>query len=210
MKKVCLLFSILFVIAKGFAQPVHVLSDSNDQFLRHYYLLPDAQYTFDRVLHDTTLPFSAGTQLTYQETGVYWVKIHINNPSEYAQKYALFASPLFDNTVYYYDQDAKKWVENRTGVLTPVRARLYGKADCIIQGGAGNTLYVRMNISHLGNFRGFINSVFLLRKDEYVQQREQLSWTICLATVILVFIFLLYNALIFYHTRDRAYLGLAN
>jgi uncharacterized membrane protein YciS (DUF1049 family)/Na+-transporting methylmalonyl-CoA/oxaloacetate decarboxylase gamma subunit len=206
MKKVCACIYILFVIAQGFAQPVNVLSDSNSQFVHHYYLLPDAQYSFDRVLTDTTLPFSAGTQMTYQESGVYWVKIHIDNPSEYARKYALFTLPLFDNTIYYYDQDAKKWVENRTGVLTPVRARLYGKADCIIQGGAGNTLYVRMDISRLGNFRGFVTSVFLLQKDAYVQQWEQLSWAICLATVILVLIFLLYNAVIFYHTRDRAYL----
>jgi 7TM diverse intracellular signalling/7TMR-DISM extracellular 2 len=206
MKKVCVFFSILFVIAEGLAQPMNVLSDSNRQFLRHYYLLPDAHYSFDRILTDTTLPFSVGTQMTYQETGVYWFKIHIDNPSEYAQQYALFASPLFDNTVYYYDQDAKKWVGNRTGVLTPVKARLYGKADCIIQGGAANTLYVRMDISRLGNFRGFVNAIFLLQKEAYTQQWEQLSWTICLATVILVFIFLLYNALIFYHTRDRAYL----
>lgn len=206
MKKVCVLFSILFVIAKGFAQPVNVLSDSNSLYLRHSLILPDSNYSFERIINDTTLPFTIGNELTYHAGGVYWVKIHINNPSQYARKYALFTLPLFDNTIYYYDQDAKKWVENRTGALTPVRARLYGMADCIIQGGAATTIYVRMNNSRLGKFPGFVRTVFLLQKDAYTQQWEQLSWTICLATVLLVFIFLLYNAVIFYHTRDRAYL----
>ncbi len=197
---------ILCITAGGVAQPVNVLSDSNDQYLRHYSLLPDSNYSFERILNDTTLPFTTGNKLTCHAGGVYWVKIHINNPSQYALKCALFTLPLFDNTIYYYDQDARGWVQNRTGVFTPVRARLYGMADCIIQGGADNTLYVRMNNSRLGKFSGFVNTAFLLRKGAYVQQWEQLNWTICLATVLLVLIFLLYNAVIFYHTRDRAYL----
>jgi 7TM diverse intracellular signalling/7TMR-DISM extracellular 2 len=206
MKKVCLFIYILCLTAEGFAQPVNILSDSNSQYLRHSLLLPDSNYSFERIVNDTTLPFASGDKLIWHEGGLYWVKLQIDNPSQYARKYALFTLPFFDNTIYYYDQDAKKWVENRTGVLTPVRARLYGKADCIIQGGAGNTIYVRMDVSRLGKYPGFVNAVFLLQKDSHLQQWEQLSWTICLATVLLVFIFLLYNAVIFYHTRDRAYL----
>jgi predicted nucleic acid-binding Zn-ribbon protein len=200
----CIILPALCITA--IAQPVNVLNDSGSQYLRHCSILPDSNYSFERVLEGTTRPFVISDKLTWHTGGVYWVKIHINNPSQYARKYALFTLPLFDNTIYYYDQDAKKWVENRTGVFTPVRARLYGKADCIIQGGTNNTIYVRMDVSRLGKYSGFANAVFLLQEDAYVQQWEQLSWTICLATVILVLIFLVYNAIIFYHTRDRAYL----
>lgn len=197
---------VLLMFVAGFAQPANLLTDSNNQFLRHCYLLPDAQYSFEQILTDTTLPFKADSKMTYQQSGVYWVKIPIANPSQYARKYALFSIPFFDNTIYYYDQDAKKWVVNKAGMLTTARTRVYGRADCIIQGGATNTIYLRMDIRRLDKFSGFLNAVFLLRKDDYAQRWEQLNWTICLATVLLVCLFLVYNAIIFYHTCDRAYL----
>jgi predicted nucleic acid-binding Zn-ribbon protein len=208
MKRVYVCIYVLFMFAQGFAQPVNILNDSSRQWLRNFSILPDSNYSFDRILADTTLPFTNSDSLVLHPGAAYWVKMTINNPSGYARQYSIFESPVLDNTVYHYDHDAKKWIATQTGALTAARARLYGIARCTFQGGADNTLYVRMNTGKLGQYSnpGFVRAYFLLQKQEYVQQQEQLSWTICIATVILVLLFLLYNAIIWYHTRDRTYL----
>jgi hypothetical protein len=207
MKKIYLFISLLGIAITALAQPVYTLTNKDTAFINAYGVLPDSGYPFNRVLTDSTLHFVATDTLWQTRSTVYWVRFIISNPSEYSRKYQLSALPFFDNTLYYYDQDAKKWIDNRTGVLTPVRARVYGMAPCIIRGGT-DTVYMRINLSSLAKQPGpgFVRSYFLLVKEEYFQQREQLVLTICLATVLIVLIFLLYNAIIYYNTRDRAYL----
>jgi hypothetical protein len=186
-------------------QPVNTLSDSAAQRLAYFSILPDKNYSFSQIISDTALPFVSSNKLTWHEGGVYWIKIIAYNPSRYAGQYTLIQRPFIDNTVFYYDQDAQKWTETRTGALVPGKVRSYGTSTCVLQGAARNTVYVRMNVSKLGSFSRFVNVSFTLEKEAVTRQQNQLSWILCIATIAVVLMFLIYNAIVFSGIRDRTY-----
>ena len=200
------LFCLLFCLsAVCISQPVNILNDSTRQRLRQFALLPDKQYSFEQILADSSLVFIPGNKMEPRINSVYWVKIIIDNPSQYSEKYTLIQHPLIDNTVYYYDQDARKWLGTRTGGGVPGKVREYGRSACIIQGAARNVIYVRVNISTLAQSPYSLTAGFTLEQKSVTRQQEQLSWTLCMATILVVLLFLAYNAIVFSNIRDRTY-----
>lgn len=206
MQKSLLALCIFFLLTNCFGQEVNVLNDSAQQRLSNFSVLPDDHYTIDCVSSDSTLAFTGMEKLAYHEGGIYWVKILIDNPSKYAEKYSVYTQPFIDNTVYYYNQDDKKWEAIRTGALSGKKARFFGIAPCNIQGGGRTAIYIRVDLSSLGKFSNPLKTSFSIEKESVTSAYEQKSWAFCLATILVVLMFLIYNAIIFFNTRDRAYL----
>ncbi len=205
MKKIVFFFIIQLFFAVAPAQPVYTLTNQDTAHIDAFGVLPDSGYTLNRVMTDTTLRFVTTDSLWPGRNGIYWIKLLIDNPSHYGGKYILVQQPAFNNTVFYNDQDTQKWQETSSGWLVQRNVRYFGAADCIIQGGARNTIYVRMDITALGKSPYFAHTWFLLEKETPRHQREQFSLILGIATILVVLMFLVYNAVAYSNIRDRTY-----
>ncbi|MCX6320037.1 MAG: hypothetical protein NTW29_22350 [Bacteroidetes bacterium] len=206
MIKIVWALALLVISIGGKAQSDTLKNGEARQSITHIAVLADSNFSFSRVLTDTTLPFRDTNRLSFHSTGIYWIRLHIDNPSGYGGNYTLYTQPFLDNTVYCFNKDENRWIETRTGALVHPKARLFGLAACTIEGGKRNAIYIRVNISRLGTFSNTVKARFGIEKEAITQKNEQQSWAFCLTTILLVLLFLLYNAIVYLNTKDRAYL----
>jgi hypothetical protein len=205
MKRIFFFFTVQLLFTGVLAQPVYTLTNKDTAQIKAFGVLPDSGYSFNRVLTDSALRFVATDSLWPGRNNIYWIKLVIDNASQYGGKYILLQQPALDNTVFYYDQDTKKWLDARAGWLVQRNVRYYGATDCVLQGGVRNTIYVRMDISALGKSPYFAHTGFLLEKETPRHQQEQFSLILGIATILVVLMFLVYNAVAFSNIRDRTY-----
>ena len=118
MKKFPLLLVALLLCITAFAQPIYTLSDSAAVQIKSYALLPDRGYNFEKILADPSLPFSVGDSLRPAQVSKYWLKLVIANPFREAIPYNLQIGPALNNTLYYYDANARNWVKAQAGIFS--------------------------------------------------------------------------------------------
>lgn len=188
------------------AQNVFTLTDEDKVRVPDFEILEDKNYSFEQIVADSTLPFRAVDSFRADQCGQYWVRIKIENPRAYTSQYMVRFFPMVDNTLYYFDHDASKWVHNSNGLVVPSRQRNMWNLPCVLQGQQTNVLYIRSNIETLRGFSyPMVPSVSLI-KAAFANEKEQFLWVFTLVTVLLVFMLFCYNAYIYYVFKDRTYL----
>ncbi|MDQ6480585.1 7TM diverse intracellular signaling domain-containing protein [Dyadobacter sp. LHD-138] len=189
-------------------QPVYTLNDSTSVSTDQYEILPDRGYTFDQILANPSLPFSAEDSLRLAEIPVYWLRVKVNNPYGYARSYDVRVEPLMDNTLYNFDYNAGKWVGYRAGILTESKynRRIQGIMPCVLQAKMVNTLYVRVEVSSLRKF-GYVlkRKIQFNRKNSVLGKEENLriAWMVA---ITVLFLFFLNNVYIYFSFRDKTVL----
>ena len=98
-------------------QDTLTLTDENSIQSTELSILPDKHYTFEQIRDDTTLKFVLSETVSTDSADAYWIKLIVNNPRPYAEKYMVEVLPMLDNTLYYYNENEKKWISYSNGLL---------------------------------------------------------------------------------------------
>jgi len=110
-------------------------------------VLPDRAYSWDQIHTDPTLAFRPVDSLRPAQARRYWLRLTIHNPSRYAGAAQLTVLPNLDNTLYYFDEDARAWRTRRAGAAVGIYpGRLRGELPLLLPGGATTTCYVRLTL----------------------------------------------------------------
>ena len=147
-------YAFLFVLALCYgpllvAQSVaHVLSQEPFSKVKDFEVLADANYSFEQVLHDSTLLFTKNNRPPFSTNiANYWVRFSVRNPTLYAESGSVTASPYFDNTLYYYDDQLAKWQMSRAGLAVPIKVRSLGLMPCVFPANKQGVFFIKINVS---------------------------------------------------------------
>lgn len=142
----CLLWLLLLAGAlRGLGQPGVGAAQAAGPALVGVEALPDRGYELARVRTDAALPFASADSLRPAQARAYWLRLRVRNPSRYAAAAQLTVLPSVDNTLYYFHQDAGRWVARRAGLAVPTDSqRVKGGLHLPLAGQATTTAYVRV------------------------------------------------------------------
>ena len=201
---VLILFCGSLLVAQSVA---HVLNQESFSKVKDFEVLADAHYSFEQVLHDSTLPFTKNNRPPFSKNiENYWVRFSVSNPTLYAEQGSVTASPYFDNTLYYYDDQLAKWQTSRAGLAVPTKERSSGLMPCVFPANKQGVFFIKINVS-----RAIKNGIALpisvgIEKASYRADREQYMMTVWLISLAILGLFFFYNASIYFVFRDPTYL----
>jgi DNA-binding CsgD family transcriptional regulator len=203
---VLFLWVLLPFMAMAQGQTAITLTDSNSIQSNELSVLADKSYTFEQIRDDTTLHFVSTETLRADSVAAYWIKVKVNNPFPYAEKYMVELLPMLDNTLYWFDEKQHKWISYTNGLLVNNRQRNIWLLPCVFQGKTTATIYLKCNVRPLRASKTLIQPAIWLEKDSYIQANEQFIALVTFATVFVFVLFLLYNAYIYFIFRDSTFL----
>ena len=206
MYRIGLLLLLLHCVGPVLAQQTFTLTDEARMEIRDFQILEDQQYTIDRIVSDSTLPFRPADTMWADRADGYWIRVRVYNPRAYAAKYMASVFPYLDNSIYYYDENRQEWTGYRSGYMVPNGQRHNRRLPCILQGKTTNVLYLYTNVSALRQFGHPIRPYVSLYNAQIFEQDEQTLWVSTLVTTLIVLMFFGYNAYVYYVFRDKTYL----
>jgi 7TM diverse intracellular signalling len=202
--KIPLLLILLFSSLAVFAQPVYTLTDSPKAAIKSYALLPDKGYSIEKIIQDSTLPFVVNDSLRPAQHYSYWIKIEVANPFHYAEAYNVWLRPYLNNTLYYFDANAQKWVTQQTGIMdVNHKGRNQSTMPCVFQGLEKNTIYIYTDVGLLSKYGYAIKPKIIIEKKAVADSTEQFIWIAWVASLSVVLLFFLNNLYIWYSFRDK-------
>lgn len=205
-RKIKYLFLILLcVVTRLNAQPTHVLTNDAVLQIKTYDVLRDSQYSFDRILRDTTLAFSQHTLLNTAATDYYWVKVVVENPYPNKESYRLSLSLRLNYTLYFFDSTHGKWVSHRAGLAVPAQQREREVVPLFFQGDTKNTLYIKIDIRDIQSYGYSIQPFIILEKEISFDGRESFLWYSWLVGVFILFSFCGYSLYTYLQLKDNIY-----
>ena len=197
----------LLSILQVFAQSSGQIQGLWDIEIKGYGILPDHNYSIERIQTDTTLVFVRDDSLRPSQVARYWLKVEAINKSRYAQPCLLIVLPNVDNTLFYFNEDANDWIARRAGIkVTKDKGRAKGRMHLILQGNAVTTFYVQVNLDKAHSFPKAIKPHVVLEKASAIQQKEHFFSTAWIVSLVILLIFFLNNLHIYYRFRDRSVL----
>jgi DNA-binding CsgD family transcriptional regulator len=208
LKRFPVLLVTLLLQITAFAQPVCTLNDSAVVQIRSYALLPDKGYGFNKILTDSSLPFIANDSLRPGQFPKYWLRLVIENPYHDAIPYNIQLGPALNNTLYYYDANARKWVTDETGVLSEKGSRRLNRAGmaCIMQAQKLNTFYILADVKALEKSCPALVPVVQLRKANDIDKQERLILITWVTSLTVLLLFFLNNIYVWASFKDRTIL----
>jgi DNA-binding NarL/FixJ family response regulator len=167
-------------------------------------VLPDWGYSWDQIHTDTTLAFRPIDSLRPALARCYWLKLDLRNPSRYEVAAQLTVLPKLDNTLFYFDEDARAWRARRAGLAVATDSqRLQGRLPLRLPGQATTTVYVQLRLSQQARLPTAIRLQVKLEKVGGVNGADFLfsaAWVVSLAVLGLL---LLTNLSAYARFRDR-------
>jgi DNA-binding CsgD family transcriptional regulator len=208
MKKNLTAFLFIFISCyQLLLSQVYTLNESDWSEIKDFQVLADEHYNFDKILNDSTLPFSNNHKIdNFQKYSYYWYKCTIENPSPYTQTYYVQAFPLQHFTLYHYDAEKEKWISAEAGAANSRLSRRSGILPCIFQGKQKNVLYFKVRVADLAQYPFSTNAKLWIEKASYYEAQEQLIFVSWAVTMGIMLMFLLYNAYIYFIFKDKTYL----
>jgi len=201
-------FSLLFFVsclAGAFAQP-YVLTNEDRQIIKQFEILPDRNYNFEQILSDSSLSFTSNPLISnLKENHAYWVRFSIENPARTSQEFDLFVFPFIDDAFYYYDSTANKWQMARSGLAIPSETRGYGHFHLTLDNNSKNSYYARINLDRLSNATDSTHARLRLYKAAVIKADEQKSRIFWIATLVIIFVILLYNLYSWVLFKDKTF-----
>ena len=167
-------------------------------------VLPDRHYSWDRIRVDTALVFGAADSLRPAQARRFWLKLTVRNRSRYAEAGQLTVLPNLDNTLFYFDEDARTWRTRRAGVAVATDSqRVKGALPLLLPGHAATTFYVLVQLGQRAALPPVIRLRVSLEPAAGAQATDQfyrIAWAVSLAALLLL---LLTNLPTYARFRDR-------
>ncbi|WP_460503997.1 hypothetical protein, partial [Hymenobacter agri] len=104
-----LLFCLWAGVLRLVAQPGPAAATTGFPVVEQVAVLPDRGYSLAQIRTDTSLAFAPADSLRPAQGRQFWLKLTVRNPSHYATAARLTLRPALDNTLYYFDEDARTW-----------------------------------------------------------------------------------------------------
>ena len=204
LKNSVLFLVFLFCTECVFAQPLYILTNRSAAQITSYAVLPDQGYSFDKVRTDTTLRFVTGDSLRPSTSHHYWLKLVVANPSHYDEPYNLTIIPSLNNTLYYFDANARQWISHQAGVDVPYPKRRNRSLLAFLAGGkTATTLYVKIDLTLFHSLPKAIKPTILLEKKATTDSRYNLMLITWITSLTVLFLFFLNNLFIYFNFRDK-------
>ena len=150
-------------------------------------ILPDRAYSWDQIHTDTTLAFQPVDSLRPALARCYWLKLALRNPSRYDAAAQLTVLPKLDNTLFYFDEDARAWRARRAGLLVATdRQQLQGQLPLRLPGQATTTVYVQLRLSQRVSLPAAIRLQVKLEKPDATNGADFLfsaAWVVSLTVL---------------------------
>jgi len=166
--------------------------------------LPDHQRTWESIRTNTALVFRATDSLRPAQARRYWLKLAVPNHGRYTEDAQLTVLPNLDNTLYYYDEDARAWRTRRAGVAVGTDSqRTKGRLVLRLPARATTTCYVLVRLSQRAALPPAICLGVSAEPAAVTRNRDAffcLAWAVSLAVVTLL---LLTNLLAYSRRPDR-------
>ncbi|WP_149244293.1 7TM diverse intracellular signaling domain-containing protein [Dyadobacter sp. 32] len=191
------------------AQRAHVLNDSVSVPIHDYAILPDRGYTIDRIVSDSTLRFVVNDSLRPLKESSYWIKISINNPFSYQEKYNVWLFPYLNNTLYYFDTNLGQWKAQKAGIyvgLPDKSQRTIARMSFVLHAKSINTLYIKADVLPLRKFTHAFRPEIQLRKQAVTDNRENTLRVAWIAALSVLLLFFLNNLYLYFSFRDKTVL----
>jgi len=196
-----------FVISAVFAGSADRTTISDPVIIKRYSLLPDRGYSFDRILADTTLSFRNNELLRPAKASGYWLKLLVINPNHYDDRYYLRVSPYFDNTLYYWNAEAGKYIGERAGIsVAGDDRRLKGMMPVALRAKSPTTLWVKINTGSSPHFTRDIKPLISFEKENITDSREAMLKMVWIVSTAVLFLLLLNNLYVYFRLRDKVLL----
>ena len=206
-EKTFLLFiTCFFSINALFAQSTYTLDNSETADINNIEVLADKDYSFEQILHDTSLHFIHAEKIAVKGLNYYWLKCTIKNPSVYDEKYSVWASPSFDNVLYVYNYDSAKWLAVKGGHMVSNNSTVFNFIPCLLRADTATTFYIKVNVTAFNNSPYSIDPVISIEKSLITQTRKSKDYVWWLVTILIVLSFFIYNAYLYFMFKDRVYL----
>ncbi len=205
LKNYCL-FIFIFCTGKLIAQ-THTLTKADKEIIQQFEMIKDNNYSLERIISDSTLSFTKNTLLhDFTPNNYYWIRFAVKNPFNSPQYFNLSALPIIDNTLYFYDNEEKKWQSLKAGLAHAIGNRRYDFTPVSIYNNQINYYYLKMNVSALANFKDSTHVSLSLKKTAAVNKYEQKLFIIWIITLVIIFILFLYNLNTYFIFKDKAFL----
>ena len=166
--------------------------------------LPDRHYSWERISTDTALVFRAAGSLQPAQARRYWLKLTVPNHGRYTEDAQLTVLPNLDNTLFYYDENARAWRTRRAGVAVATDSqRTKGRLVLRLPGRATTTCYVLVRLSERASLPPAIRLQVSVEPAAVPREADaffRLAWAVSLAVVALL---LLTNLLAYSRRPDR-------
>ncbi len=205
MKKIIIL--LIFSIGAIGSMAQHVLSNKNKEDIKNVELLVDNNYSFESILSDTTLRFTQQKLLNdFNKNHFYWVRFSINNPLNTTQAYYLSLFPFIDNTIYHYNEEEKKWVTDKAGLVNYTGLRNFSISPITINNKSTAYFYAKLNVSALCTFKDSTHVRVNLQKTGFYDKNEQREMLYLIGTLFIILVLFLYNLYTYFVYKDKAFL----
>jgi hypothetical protein len=199
-----LLLFLLVSILRGVAQPHAVKTSALRPAVVRAGLLPDRNYSWNRIRTDTTLVFGPADSLRPALAQRYWLKLAVSNQSRYTESCQLTVLPALDNKLFYFDEDARAWLTQRAGVEVATDSqRLKGPLPLRLLGHTTTTCYVLVDLGQRTTLPAAIHLQINLEKEIVGRKADRLydiTWAMSLAVL---FLLLLTTVHAYVRLRDR-------
>lgn len=205
MKKRLLLILCLFFTSQTKAQRNYVVTDSTSLFINTYPVLPDAHYTFNKIISDTTLVYKPDS-LKASISDNYWVRINVYNPYPDDVNYLIYLTPTLKYTLYFFNKQQNKWISTQAGLATASNYREPGTISVIFSKYATHTLYFKINLHDVKQYKYGLKPVIILNKKALVNNDDELLLYFTAICCIAIFSFISYNLYLYLNLKDKAYL----
>ena len=191
MNKIPVLLLLVLLRVAAIAQPIHPLGNAPTAPINNYAVLPDNGYSFKTIRTDTTLPFIVNDSLRPSKAASYWLKIIIDNPSQQSKACQVRLFPGMHNRLYYFDANAQTWLKEQAGMMPGFDygcINLAGMA-CILQAQTENTIYVHIDLKHLGPFHYAFKPDIRIEASDFAHKQEQVVWTTWVTSISVLLLF---------------------
>ena len=200
------MISHLLNTQQAFAQADCILANDKEITLKNIATLPDKNYSFEQILKDTTLHFIKAEKIPVKDIDYYWLKFTVKNPSAYDEKYAVWPRLPFENTLYWYDEDAAKWKSLPGGEMVNNNRTVFKFIPCMFKGGAATTVYIKMKVAAINTSPCPLVNHVRIEPLSIIQARMHSTYNMWLATILIVLAFFIYNAYLYFMFKDKVYL----
>ena len=192
---------------KVFAQADYTIVGSNkDTSIKSIAVLADKNYTLQQILTDTSLHFLKQEKISIKGLTHYWARFSIKNSSTYDAKFAVWASPAFDNLLYAFNEDSAKWNATRSGHNVNNNTTIFKYAPILCKGNAETVFYTKIDVTAFKMSNNILSTELSLKKLSNIEERAKQNYAWWLVTLFVVFAFFIYNAYLYLMFKDRVYL----
>ena len=205
-KTFILILSFIFYTQSGFAQVDHTLKSDEYTVLDNLNVLIDRNYSFSQILNDSTLNFKKLKQISAKGVNFYWVKYTIQNNSAYDKRFAIYGFPLFDVSLYSFNEDHKNWQETKGGSRFANNRTQFKYVSCTFGTNKATTFYLKVSVKDINHSATLITPSIGIEKESSIVSNRNTALYWWLATIAIVLAFLIYNLYWYLMIKEKVYL----